>query len=136
MRSSCGLLFEQREQVLGLGVAGIAAGHKEAVDARKAGEHLAPFLQRELHGCRVRVVLVHGRIPDPDVQPVFVADSRHSAIISIGGGEMRAVGGVVRTRRYQFDGVGSEDRQVADVLVPHGDRDHASYAFVLGRYPS
>ncbi len=36
---------------------------------------------------------------------------------------MRALIGVVRTRRYQFDRVRAEDRQVAYVLVVHLDRE-------------
>ena len=33
--------------------------------------------------------------------------------------EVRAVGGIVGARRDQLDGVGAEDREVADVLLPH-----------------
>ena len=36
---------------------------------------------------------------------------------------MRTLIGVVRTRRNQFDRVYAEDRQVADVLVEHLDRE-------------
>ena len=82
---------------LRLGVAGVAAGDEDGVDAGQLPEDLAPLLEGELDGLRVGVVLVHGRIPDPDVQAVLVeraATSRPSSR-SAGGGS----GGCPRRRR-------------------------------------
>ena len=45
-----GLLVEQGHQVFGRGVAGIAAGHEDGIDARQLAEDLAPFAQREFDG--------------------------------------------------------------------------------------
>ena len=117
-----GLLLEQREHVPRLGVAGIAAGHEDGVDPRQPLEDLGPFLDREVDRRRVGVVLVHRRIPDPDVEAVLVGDARHlDHHLDRRQGKVRAVGVVVRARRNELDGVVAEDRQVADVLLPHRD---------------
>src|SRR5262245_33293471 len=43
-----GLLFEQSEQIFGLRVAGIAAGHKYIIDTRETAVYDFPFLQSKL----------------------------------------------------------------------------------------
>src|SRR5438552_578864 len=78
-------------------------------------EALTPLLERELDRLCVGVVSVHRRVPDPDIQPVFVSDAR-----DLGHHpqrrewEERAIGEVVGPRRDQFDGVAPEDGEVAD----------------------
>ena len=114
------LLLEQRHQVLRLRVAGIAAGHEDGVDARQLREHLRPLLQRELDLFWIAVVLVERGIPDPDVLRILVGKTRHlHHHVDLRQREVRAVGGVVRPGRNQLDRVRAEDREVADVLLPH-----------------
>ncbi len=67
----------------------------------------------------IGVVGVHRRIPDPDVQAVVGAEAGHPGHHLQGRpGEMRAVGVVVGAGRDQLDGVGAEERQLADVTLP------------------
>ena len=114
-----GLLLQQGHEVLRLACAGVAAGDEDGVDARQLPEDLAPLLEGELDGLGVGVVLVHGGIPDPDVQAVVVEELRHPGHhLDLRAGEVGAVGGVVGARGDQLDGVGAEDREVADVLLP------------------
>ena len=94
-------LFQQRHQKLRLRVAGIAARHKNRVDARQLLKHFAPFLQREVHCFRIRVIFVQRRIPDPNIQTVLVQQARHF---------------------HQLGRVGSEDSEIADILFPKRDR--------------
>ncbi len=103
-------------------MAGIAAGHEDGIDARQLAEHFAPFLEREFHGLGVGVIAVHGGIPDPHVEPVGIGEARHLDHHLHGRQrKVRAVGGIVGARRDQLDGVGAEDDEVANVLLPHGD---------------
>ncbi len=118
-----GLLFHHREQVFRLGVAGVAAGDEHGVDSRQAAEDFPPFLEGELDGGRIGVVLVHRRIPDPQVQAVVVGDARHADHgLHLGQRKVWAEVGVIRARRDQLDGIGAEHGHVADVLLPHGER--------------
>ena len=111
--------FEQRHQKLRLRVSRISARHKHRVDARQLLKHLAPFVQRELHGFRIGVVFIQRRIPDPDIQAVLVQQSRHlHHHLHRRQREQRAVTRVVRARRNQFSRVGSKNCQIADVLLP------------------
>ena len=114
-----GLLLQEGHEVLRLGVAGVAAGDEDGVDAREPPEDLAPLLEGVLDGLGVGVVLVHGGIPDPDVQAVVVEDLRHPGHhLDLRAGEVGAVRGVVGARGDQLDGVGAEDGEVADVPLP------------------
>ena len=116
------LLFEQRHQVFRLGVARVAAGNKNGVHVRQLAEDLTPLDKRELNRFRVRVVLVHGRIPDPGIETVFADDARHFGHHAHRRQrEMGAVGIVVGARRNQLDGVCSEHGKVPDILLPHGN---------------
>jgi len=116
------LLFEQRHQQLWLCVSGIAAGDKDGVDAGQSLEHISPFLNGRFDGVGIAVVLVHCRIPDRDIEPVAVSDARH--FNHHAGGrqrKVRAVWQIVGARRHELDDIGAENRQVANVLVPHVD---------------
>ncbi len=117
-----GLLFEQGHQVARLGVSGVAAGDEDGVDAGKLAEDFAPFAERRLHGGGVRVVGIHGRIPDPAFEAVLLGEARHLDHHLHGReGKVRAIGGIVGAGRNQLDGVGAEDGEVADVAFPHRD---------------
>ena len=86
---------------------------------RQLREHLAPLAQGGLDGLRVGVILVHRRIPDPDVQAVGIGEPGHALHhLHRRPREVRAVGIVVRAGRNQLDGIAAEDRQVAEVLLP------------------
>ena len=98
---------------------GVAARHEDGVDPRQLLEDLGPFGQCVLDGPGIGVIGIHRRVPDPDVQAVVGADLDMPAIISSGGsGKVGAVGGVVRARGDQLDGVGAEDGQIADISLP------------------
>ena len=112
------LLFEQRHHVFWARMTGIAARHEDRVDARQPAVDFGPFLHRELDRRGIGIILVHGRIPDPHIDPVLLADARDfHHHFDFGQQEVRAVFVVVGTRRNQLDGVSSEDSQVADVLL-------------------
>src|SRR5580658_8346505 len=53
---SYSLLLQQRHKRVRSGMPRIAARDEHRIDARQAPKHLAPLLQRIVHGCRVRVV--------------------------------------------------------------------------------
>ena len=98
---------------------GIAAWNEQGIDARQFRKNLAPFAKRKLDGFRVGIVLVHCRVPDPDIEPVGIGEPRHVDHHLHGRtGKMRAVGVVVRARRDQFDGVATKHGQVAKILFP------------------
>ena len=104
-------------------VARIASRNKHRVDPGKLPEDLAPFFQRKLHCRRVRVVLIHGRVPDPDIQVVVGQKLRHPDHHLHGRQrKVRAVRIVIRARRDQLDGVGAEHHEVPDILLPHRQR--------------
>ncbi len=103
-------------------MAGVAAGDEDGIDAGQLAENVAPLLKRSGDGGRVRVVPVHRGIPDPALEAVLLGQARHlDHHLHRRQGKVRAVGGIVGTRRDEFDGVGAEDGQVADVAFPHGD---------------
>ena len=113
------LFLQKSQQVLGLGVTRVAAGDEHGIDARKAAEDFAPFLERRLHRRRVCVIRIHRRIPDPALEAVLLRETRHFHHHLHGRKrEVRAIGRIVGTRRNQLDGVGAEDRQVAYVAFP------------------
>ena len=115
-----GLLLEKRHQVLRLCVTGISAGHEDRVDARQFREDLRPFLQRELDLFGIAVVLVERGIPDPHVLRVLVREARHlHHHVHLRQRKMRAVGGIVRSGWDELNRVRAEDREIADVLLPH-----------------
>ncbi len=117
-----GLLFEQGHQVARLGVSGVAAGDEDGVDAGELPEDLAPFAERRLDGGGLRVVGVHGGIPDPAFEAVLLGEARHLDHHLHGReGKVRAIGGIVGAGRNELDGVGAEDGEVADVAFPHRD---------------
>ena len=117
------LFFQERQEDRRVGVAGVAAGDEDGVDPRQLLEDVGPFVEGRLHGRGLGVVGIHRRVPDPDVEPVLVQQPRHlDHHLHLRQWEMRAVGRVVGARRQQLDRVGAEDRQVADVLLPHRHR--------------
>ena len=82
-------------------------------------KYIAPLLQRILDRIGVGVIPVHGRIPDPHVEPVLIGQARHAGHhLQLRQWEMGAVAGVVRARRDELDGVAAEDGQVAIILLP------------------
>src|SRR5262245_27358598 len=118
-----GLLFQQRHQKFRLRVAGVAAGDQDRVNARQLFEDLAPFIQSELDCFRIAVIPIERRIPNPYVQPIFIADARYADHrVDLWQWKMRTVGGVIGTRRNQLNGVRAKDGQVAYVLLPHRQR--------------
>ncbi len=117
------LLFEKGKQDIGVGVTGVAAGNENRVDPRQLAEDVPPFVQRLPHRGRIGIIRVHRRIPNPHVQPVLIQQPRHfDHHLHLRKREMRAVGRIVGPRGKQFDRVGAEDGQVADVLFPHRHR--------------
>ena len=112
------LLFEQCKKIFGLGVAGVASGNENRVDAGEFFVDFGPFLEGEVDGVGVRIVFVHGRIPDPDVDAVFGADAGHFGHhVDFREMEMRTVVIVVGAGRDQFDCVGAEDNHVTEILL-------------------
>ena len=97
----------------------IAARHKHRVNPWQLFENFAPFLERKLHRLRVRIIQVHGRIPDPDLQTELVRHPRHGdhhlhrRERKVGAGRI-----VVRARRNQLDGIAAKHHEIAKVLLP------------------
>ena len=116
-----GLLLQQRHQLLRRRVAGISSGDKHRIDPGKLSEHLRPFPDRRFHGLGVGIILVHCRIPDPDIEPVVVGQLRHPGHHpQRRQRKVRAVGVVIRAGRDQFNRVGAKDDQIPIVLLPGG----------------
>ena len=51
---TCGFFCEQGHQRLGGGVAGVAAGDENGIDARQLAENVAPFARARIPRCRRR----------------------------------------------------------------------------------
>ncbi len=118
-----GLLFQQGHQLGRLRVTGVAAGDEDGIDARQLLENLAPFLERMGDRLRIAVVRVQGGIPDPHVEAILIGQPGHADHhLHRRQREMGAVGRVVGARRNQLDGIGAEDGEIADVLLPHRQR--------------
>ena len=58
-------------------MARIAAGNEDSVNAGQLFEHGPPFVKREFDGFRIGIIFVHGGIPDPHVERVFIRQARH-----------------------------------------------------------
>src|SRR5262249_47402973 len=87
----------------------------------EALEYLCPFVQRCFDRLRIGIVTVQRREPNPDIQAVGISKGRHSHHHFRGRQwKMRTVGSIIRTRRYQFDSIASENSEIAEILLPDG----------------
>ena len=117
------LLLNQRQQPGRRRIARIAARHQDGVDARQHGKDLPPIPYRLLDRSLRAVCRFHGRIPDPHLEPVAVGNPRHlHHHLGRRQRKMGAVRKIVGDRRNKLDCVRPEDRQFADVLIPHRHR--------------
>src|SRR5262245_36262761 len=93
---------------------------KHGVNPWQPLEDLTPFVKRELHGLRIGIVLIHGWIPDPDVQAILVAESRHADHrVDLRKRKVWAVGSVIRSGRNKLNSISPKGSEVANVLLPH-----------------
>src|ERR1044071_9746357 len=100
---------------------GITAGHQHSIDARQLLEYARPLLEREIDRFRIRIILVHRRVPDPNIESVVGEQLRHSLHHwHRRERKMRTCGVVIRARRNEFDSVAAEDGEIANVLLPNG----------------
>jgi hypothetical protein len=116
------LAFEHRHEMPGLSVAGIPARHEDGVQAGQLRQHTRPLRDRGVHLTWIAVVGIQCRIPHPDREPVVARNPRHvDHHVHLRQRKVRAVRGIVRPRRHQFDRVGPEDGEITNVLLPHGN---------------
>jgi hypothetical protein len=116
---ACRLLLEEGKHEARRRVAGVAARHEDGVNPREGADHAGPLLEREFDGLGIAVVLIEGRVPDPDIDPVLVrhlGNPRHH--LDLRPREVRAVGIVVRAGRKNLHRVGTEDDHIAHVAFP------------------
>ena len=110
-------LRQKRKENGGIGVARISARDKDLIDLRKVAKNVTPGAKLRGDGLRFGVIFGHCWVEDGAAQPVFLndpGDTRHH--LHGRQREKRAGGRVVSDRRQDLDGVGAEDRQVANVL--------------------
>jgi hypothetical protein len=115
------LFLEKRKHETRRGVAGIAAGHQNRVNPREGADHTGPLFEREFNGLGISVVLIEGRVPDPDVDPVLVrhlGNPRHH--LNLRPREVRTVGIVIGARWKNFHRVGTENDHIAHIAFPLG----------------
>lgn len=116
------LLLEQRHEQLRWRLSRIASRNEDGINSRQLPEDLAPFTQRELDRRRIAIVLVECRIPDPDIETILITDPRHlDHHAHRRQRKMGTVTVVIGPWRHQLDRIGSPDRQIANILLPHRD---------------
>src|SRR5208283_5223633 len=70
-----GLLRQQGYELLRRGVPRVAARNEHGIDSRQFREYRSPLLDGKLDRVWIRVVLVHRRVPYPNIQTVGVRNA-------------------------------------------------------------